>query len=296
MLSILIPTYNYKVYDLVHELQSQIEALSIPVEIIVIDDCSKHFRTENERINKLPQSVYTFSEKNNGRTATRSKLAHAATFPWLLFLDADIRPKHSSFIKDYLTYIQNTTNDVVFGGLSYQDKKPAPDQLLRWVYGREREAKSVEDREKSPYFIISQNLLIKKESFLAANTVTENYYGLDNFFSNQLKHQNAKVGHIDNPVIHLGLESNSAFVTKALKAVETTVIFEEKGLMDSAERPLQKSYLKLKSLGLVAVFNYTVSKFKPTMERNFLSGKPNLFWFDLYRLSYYIDLKNRKDA
>jgi glycosyltransferase involved in cell wall biosynthesis len=296
MLSILIPTYNYKVYDLVKELHSQIEVLSVPVEIIVIDDCSKLFRTENEAINKLTQSNYTFSEKNNGRTATRSKLANLAKFQWLLFLDADVKPKRDNFLKEYLSYIQDTSNDVVFGGISYQDTKPSSDQLLRWIYGRERETKSVEEREKSPYFIISQNLLIKKETFLAANTITENYYGLDNFFSNQLKRQNAKVGHIDNPVIHFGLETNSTFVTKALKAVETTVIFERKGLMDTAERPLQKSYLKLNSLGLAKIFNFTISKFKGIMERNFLSGKPNLFWFDLYRLSYYIDLKNGKDA
>ena len=84
--------------------------------------------------------------------------------------------------------------------------------------------------------------------------------------------------------------------TKALKAVETTVIFEKKGLMDTAQRPLQKSYLKLKNLGLTQIFNFTISKFKGVMERNFLSEKPNLFWFDLYRLSYYIDLKSKKDA
>ena len=296
MLSILIPTYNYKVYELVKELRSQIEVLSTPVEIIVIDDCSKLFRNQNEAINNLTLCNYSYSEKNNGRTATRSKLAGLARYQWLLFLDADVRPKRDTFIKEYLSSIQDIRNDVVFGGVSYQDNKPPTDQVLRWIYGREREAKSVVEREKSPYFIISQNLLIKKETFLSANTVTENYYGLDNFFSNQLKRQNAKVGHIDNPVIHLGLETNSVFITKALKAVETTVIFEKKGLMDAAQRPLQKSYLKLKNLGLTRIFNFTISKFKRVMERNFLSGTPNLFWFDLYRLAYYIDLKSKKDA
>ena len=296
MLSVLIPTYNYKVYDLVKGLQSQIEALPVPVEIIVIDDCSKDFKAENEPINELRHCSYVYSEKNAGRTATRSKLADLAKFQWLLFLDADVQPKHENFIGVYLSYIQDTNNDVVFGGINYQDEKPPEDQLLRWIYGRDREAKSVAQREKSPYFIISQNLLIKKNIFLAANTVKENFYGLDNFFSNQLKRQNAKVSHIDNPVIHLGLETNSAFVTKALKAVETTVIFEEKGHMDNADRPLQKSYLILKSLGLSKLFNFTISKFKGKMERNFLSAKPNLFWFDLYRLAYYIDLKSRNDA
>jgi glycosyltransferase involved in cell wall biosynthesis len=294
MLSVLIPTYNYKVYDLVKGLQSQIEVLSIPVEIIVVDDFSKDFKIENKELDKLPNSRYFYSEKNAGRTATRTKLANLAKFQWLLFLDADVQPKHENFLKEYLSSIQDTTNDVVFGGINYQDEKPPKDQVLRWLYGIEREAKSVSKREESPYFIISQNLLIKKETFLAANTVQENFYGLDNFFSNQLKRQNAKVGHIDNPVIHMGLETNSAFVTKALKAVETTVEFEARGLMDNAERPLQKSYLKLKRFGLTSLFYFIIARFKPKMERNFDSQNPNLFWFDLYRLAYYIELKNGK--
>jgi glycosyltransferase involved in cell wall biosynthesis len=292
MLSVLIPTYNYKVYDLVKNLQVQIEAISIPAEVIVLDDCSINFKAENKELDKLPSCRYIYSEKNAGRTATRTKLANLAKYQWLLFLDADVIPKHENFLKKYISYIQDTSDDVVFGGINYQDEKPPEDQILRWIYGREREAKTVSQREESPYFIISQNLLIKKETFLAANTIQENFYGLDNYFSNQLKRQNAQVGHIDNPVIHLGLESNAAFVTKALKAVETTVVFEARGLMDNAERPLQKSYLKLKRFGLTSLFHSIIAKFKPKMERNFESKKPNLFWFDLYRLAYYIELKN----
>lgn len=294
MLSVLIPTYNYDVYKLIEEIHAQCERTEILFEIVVIDDGSVDFKAKNELINKLSHARYICLENNIGRTAVRGKLADAANYKWLLFLDSDVLLAQNTFIQNYIQAIEKTSRDVVFGGIVYQDNKPSDDLLLRWHYGREREAKSVTQREKSPYFIISQNLLIKKETFIAANTVQENFYGLDNFFSNQLKRQNAKVGHIDNPVIHMGLETNSAFVTKALKAVETTVIFEEKGLMDTAERPLQKSYLKLKSLGLAKIFNFTISKFKSTMERNFLSGKPNLFWFDLYRLAYYIELKNGK--
>ena len=294
MLSVLIPTYNFNVYNLVAQLHSQMDGLSVASEIIVLDDCSQTFKAENEAINSLQRSRYIYSEENVGRTANRAKLAEIAKYDWLLFLDSDVLPKNTNFLEAYVTQIQSTTNDVVFGGIAYQDERPSEEQLLRWHYGREREAKPVSIRLKSPYFIISQNLLIKKSTFLAANTIKENFYGLDNFFSNQLKRQKAKVGHIDNPVVHLGLETNSVFISKALKAVETTVLFESRGLMDKAERPLQKSYLKLKRFGLTTLFSIIISKFKLKMERNFASEKPNLFWFDLYRLAYYIDLKNGK--
>lgn len=295
MLSILIPTYNFNVFNLIEQLHSQMDGLTIASEIIVLDDYSITFKEENKAINTLQNARYIFSEENTGRTANRAKLADLAKYDWLLFLDSDVLPKQSNFLKNYVSQIQDTSYDVVFGGISYQDERPSVEQLLRWQYGKAREAKSVSEREKSPYFIISQNLLIKKSVFLAANTVTENFYGLDNFFSNQLKRQNAKVGHIDNPVIHLGLESNSVFIAKALKAVETTVLFEERGLMDKAERPLQKSFIKLNRLGLTGLFSIVISKFKTKMEGNFASEKPNLFWFDLYRLAYYIDLKNGKN-
>lgn len=296
MLSILIPTYNYNVYNLVKELHSQMDGILLPLEIIVLDDCSNTFKAENECINSLTNVRYIFSEENVGRTANRAKLTELSNYDWLLFLDSDVMPKDANFLGTYISYIQKTTNDAVFGGIVYQEERPRKEQLLRWHYGREREAKPVYIRQKTPYFVISQNLLIKKNTFQAVNTIKENYYGLDNIFSNQLKKQKVKVGHIDNPVVHLGLENNDTFVSKALKAVKTTVLFEERELMDRAERPLQKSYLKLKRLRLTKLFSFLVSKFKGKMERNFVSEKPNLFWFDLYRLAYYIELKNGNNA
>lgn len=296
MLSILIPTYNYNVYNLAKEIHSQTEDLSIPCEIIVIDDGSFAFRTENEQIKILSNSHYVYSEKNMGRTASRSKLADLANYSWLLFLDSDVLPYSGSFLKNYVDTIQNNDADVIFGGVTYQDKKPSKNLLLRWHYGHKREAKSVVKREKSPYFIISQNLLIKKKMFTEANTIKENHYGLDNFFSNQLERLQATIKHIDNPVVHLGLETNETFIKKALKAVETTVIFEKRGLMDNDSRPLQRSYIRLKKFGLTKLFSSIILSFKKPMERNFKSSKPNLLWFDLYRLGYYIKIKNRKDG
>lgn len=296
MLSILIPTYNYTVSTLVNALHSQLEGISTPIEIIILDDGSSSFIAEHQALNALSNTQFIVSEKNEGRTATRNKLAKLASYNWLLFLDADVLPLRQSFLKAYIASAENTTAAVIFGGIAYEAKKPSEAQLFRWHYGKHREAKPVSEREKAPYFIISQNLFIQKETFLKANNIQGNYYGLDNYFSNQLERLKVEVKHIDNPVIHLGLETTKAFITKALKAVETTIILEEKGVMDSDARPLQKSYLKLEKFGLTGIFRTILSPFKGMMERNFESAKPNLFWFDLYRLTYYIDLKRKNNA
>ena len=296
MISILIPTYNYKVLSLVTALHKQLELVGVDYEIRVYDDGSTYPEPENDSINNFKNSVYKKLEKNIGRTAIRNLMATEAKYDGIVFLDADVLPKNSNFIESYVKAISNNDCDVIFGGISYEEDRPIREKILRWVYGREREAKPVALRQKEPFFIISQNLCVRKCVFLDANTLLENHYGLDNFFSNQLKKLKAKVLHIDNPVIHFGLEENDKFIKKALNAVETTVILEKKGLMDSDMRPIQKSYLKLKKLHLRNAFSIVISMFKTTMERNFNSNNPNLFWFDLYRLNYYIQLKKKHNA
>ncbi|WP_347374307.1 glycosyltransferase family A protein [Aequorivita sp. Q41] len=298
MLSILIPTYNYPIVKLVKTLYNQAIETNISFEILVVDDCStkKELVSSNSEIENLSNCRFIQNEKNIGRTATRQYLAKIAAFDILLFLDADVLPEKTAFIKNYLSELKKNDADVIFGGITYEKLSPKKDKILRWKYGNDREAKSVSERKKDPYFIISQNLLIKRSVFLNANTTTENYYGLDNFFSNQLKKMGANVLHIDNPVIHFGLEENKIFIKKALAAVETTVILESKGLMDTNMRPIQKSFLKLKKYYLLNCFSFIISKFKKVMEQNMYSENPNLFWFDLYRLNYYIQLKKKYNA
>jgi len=296
MISILIPTYNYNVSPLIKALQGKIILSPIDYEIKVYDDGSPNPIPENETLKDFVNTTFIKLDKNIGRTAIRNLMATEAKYDWLLFLDADVLPKNLDFIENYVEAIKNNDCDVIFGGISYGEEPPVKEKILRWKYGQAREAKSVDQREKEPYFIISQNLCIKKQVFLEANTILENYYGLDNFFSNQLKKMKAKVLHIDNPVIHFGLEENNKFIKKALNAVETTVVLEKKGLMDSNMRPIQKSYLKLKALRLRGIFSIVISMFNTKMERNFTSQNPNLFWFDLYRLNYYIQLKKKHNA
>jgi len=296
MISIVIPTYNYSIYNLVAKIHAQASVLNTPFEIIVCEDASQKFTDENKKIKKFNNTQYFKLAENIGRTALRASLANKAAYDWLLFLDADVLPKNRDFIKKNIETIQKTDSEVIFGGICYEEMKPETSKMLRWKYGNEREAKSVSEREKDPYFIISQNLLIKKDIFIAANMLKENYYGLDNFFSNQLKRMKIRVTHIENPVIHFGLENNNTFLKKAMAAVETTVILEKKGLIDADLRPLQKSYLKLKKKKLANSFSFIISKLKTMMERNFNSENPNLFWFDLYRLQYYIQLKKKYNA
>ena len=150
MLSILFPTYNYNIVALVSEIHQQISPTNTPFEIICLDDASTLFVAENETINQFSSTHYEILKDNVGRSKIRNLLAQKAKYDWLLYLDADVIPKDADFIKRYLPFL-NDEIIIVNGGLEYQTEKPEKDKLLRWNYGKEREALSAEKREKSSY-------------------------------------------------------------------------------------------------------------------------------------------------
>ena len=164
MISILVPTYNYNIYALIQEVHKQLEAADIAYEIIVSDDHSSQYTEENKKTESLLHTTYITQEQNVGRTKNREILANTATYNWLLFLDADVLPATTSFIKNYVNAIQEDL-DIIFGGISYQENPPSKDCYLRWYYGKHRESQSIKKRNQQPWFVISQNLLIKKNVF-----------------------------------------------------------------------------------------------------------------------------------
>jgi len=297
MLSILIPTYNYSIVDLVKTIWKQCKEEALQFEILVVDDCSTDIKIkeQNNAINELDACRLIENPQNLGRTASRNLLAQKAAFNWLLFLDADVIPVNENFIKNFKLQ-NNKAHKVIYGGVRYLDTLPKKENMLRWKYGKKREAKSVAQRLKEPYFIISQNLLIQKTVFFDTNTIQKNNYGLDILFSNNLKKNNITVKHIDNPVYHLGLETSEVFIEKSLESVKTTVNLENEHLLSSDLRPLQKNYLYLKKWKLTRLFSWFITILKKQIRKILLSKNPSLFLFDLYRLQYYVSLKSKSNA
>ncbi len=291
MLSVLIPTYNYNIHALVNDLHEQLMPSHIDFEICVYDDASVKFKEKNSAISSLSNTTYVYLDENVGRSAIRNKLALEAKYDWLLFLDADVSIISQDFIQKYIAFLKNPSFNVIYGGISYAKESPNASTHLRWYYGKKREAISSKKRRKSPYNIISQNLLIKKYLFLKSNIFFENLYGLDIIFSNELRKSNASILHIENNIRHDGLESNADFLSKSLKAVETTIFFEKKGIITKDCRSLQRVYATLKKMGLLKPTIVLTQFFLSQIERNLIGKSPSIFLFDLYRLNHYAKLK-----
>ncbi|MEZ0129720.1 glycosyltransferase family 2 protein [Flavobacterium sp. LBUM151] len=152
MLSILIPVYNYNVLPLVNELVKQCSFNGIDFEILCQDDASNSSENIlNQEINLLPNCSFFVNETNLGRGKNINSLSLKAIYDWLLILDCDTFPAQNDFVKKYIDAISNLKNNILFGGIIYENKKPENDQLLRWIYGNKRETVT----------ILTSNLIIK---------------------------------------------------------------------------------------------------------------------------------------
>ncbi len=293
MLSILIPTYNYNIVALVSEIHRQISSIGIPFEIICLDDASTLFLEENQTIRKLDHTQYELLPENVRRSKIRNLLAQQAQYDWLLFLDADVMPKDSDFIKRYVSFM-NDEIILVNGGLEYEQKLPENNKMLRWVYGHKREAIPVRKRKTKPYeSTLVSNILIPKKIMLQFpfnDTICD--YGYEDFvFIATVRKNNVGITQIDNPVYHLNMETSTVFLKKHLEALDNLHALIGKKIMEPKDTILSRWRNTLISYKVdrqvVLLFHF----FEPSLKKNIISSKPSLLLFDFYKLGYFCALK-----
>ncbi|MEO8235391.1 MAG: glycosyltransferase family A protein [Flavobacterium sp.] len=296
MLSILIPTYNYNVFTLVCELHKQCLYADIEFEIIVFDDGSEsELNIENDKINSLEKCKFEILKKNIGRSAIRNLLAKSAIFDNLLFLDSDTLPLYDNFITNYLYQINNDEK-VVYGGIEYQKNKPGKEQLFRWTYGTKREALSLEKRGGNPYLsLLTLNFLIKKSVFekITFNEKIPNQRHEDTLFSYDLMQNKIKVSHIENPVIHLGIDNFDIAIQKEKQSVIALKNLIDNHLISINYVGISRVYHKIKKLKLCWFFSFTFKNTEQLFLKNLSSTNPSIYIFDIYRLGFLCSLNSK---
>ena len=107
--------------------------------------------------------------------------------------------------------------------LLHQQQKPTDHKkLLRWHYGKEREAIPAEIRNSKKGFIItSNNFLIEKRVFeqIHFREDIKKYGHEDTMLGYDLFKNNKGIYHINNPVEHTGLENSWVFIEKTKLAL-----------------------------------------------------------------------------
>lgn len=292
MISILIPTYNYNVNLLFQALKLELTSISTDFEIICYEDGStKHIEDNSRIISTISEAKHVISKVNRGRITTRQSLAEMAKYDWLLFLDADVIPESSTFISDYIKFI-NSDYDAIYGGCSYAIKQPDKQYILRWKYGKNYENVDAKLRNKSPYKVaISGNFLIKKTTFIDINSKVENEgYGYDNYVAAFMKANHIKIIHINNNATHIGLDDNITFLNKTEKAVKTLYEFNLKHKTIVTDNSLLEFYRKLASFRLTKIIGSLFKLSNTSIKKQLLSGNPNLTLLQFYKLGYLCTL------
>lgn len=293
MLSILIPVYNFDIVEMVTELHKQAKTVSTDVEIIVLDDNSTiAYKDKNRQIIKLNTVKLRELPKNIGRAKIRNTLADMAEGDFLIFIDCDSKIPDILFLKRYLECCDEDSK-AVYGGLTYSEKPPGnPELLLRWHYGVHREVCMAEERKKHPNRSFKTiNFMISKSVFdtIRFDESLSRYGHEDTLFGFELKKRNIPVLHIDNPVIHIGLETATVFLKKTQQGIKNLhkIYYQRKADIELIEDiKLLRYYRKLEKAGIRRLAGGLFSLFRPTMEANLKSKKPNLRILDLYKLGY----------
>ncbi len=288
MLSILIPSYNFDVRKLVHQLHQQGILLAVPFEIICIEDASlQEYVDLNQSINNLSFVSHRVLANNMGRSKIRNYLATQAQYDYLLFMDCDSMPISDAYLSNYTAHLK--PNQLLYGGRCYQDQAPKdPELYFHWYYGIHREQSTAKDRQKNAYqSFMTNNFLIPKNVFQSIRFDEEltQYGHEDTLFGLELQQNNIPIYHLDNPLEHIGLESNQIFLKKSEQAIQNLYLLHTKHSVHK-EIKLLRFFVQTKSLYLHYLISVIFFFTKKPLIKNLFSRRPQLTLFDFYKLGY----------
>jgi glycosyltransferase involved in cell wall biosynthesis len=292
-LSVLIPVFNCEVAPLVVSLRAQAADWPGPLEIILLDDKSaEEYRLKNRPLASQPGVRYEELPANVGRAAIRNQLAAHACYPWLLLLDNDSLLPDAHFLARYAKAVLGQPVAALFiGGTTYALIPPAdPALYLRWHYGRAREMRPAALRQRDPGGQLTLNNALLKRELLARFPLDERLRGYgheDTRFGLELARAGVAVHHLDNPVLHDGLEPATDFLAKSQHAVRNLAqVLRTDGL--GADTRLARTAARLRAAGLAGPARAALAALAPALRRQLLGARPSLRAFDLLKLGWLL--------
>ncbi len=291
MLSVCIPVYNVKVGRLVSALQEQIATLDVPAEIVLIDDHSEKTYAEDNSTLASSKVKYIALPENIGRARIRNLFLKYVQYDHLLFLDCDSEIVKKDFLQAYISEIKKGAK-VVCGGRVYSDTVPPKLFRLHWKYGREKESKPANERQKNPNASFMTNNFVVDRMVFEGIKLDERVTGYgheDTLFGYQLKLKNIAVNHIDNPVLHAHLQSNPQFVENTESAILNLVrimLFMGDDEVFVKEVTLLRAYSKCDRYKLLPFIRFLFRLNAPILRPLLCSGFDNMMTLNFYKLGY----------
>jgi glycosyltransferase involved in cell wall biosynthesis len=292
--SLLIPVFDYDIIAFVHSMKSAMTNVPELCEILIGDDGSSPEYNEKYRMIAGDGVKIITSEKNIGRAAIRNRLALEAKGDYLLFVDADamIPGTAEAYLSSWIPMLG--VSKVVCGGTLYHDSPPGdPDKILRWKYGKWREQRKASERKKRPHSSFSAfNTLIEKDVFskIRFNEELRQYGHEDTLLGYQLMKAGVAIDHIDNGLMHEGLETNLEFLNKTKLGIENLsmlcdIVTDKKSFSHSVL--LLRTYNLLKFFRITRLIAAIYIKYREEMEIRLDSSNISLLLFGFYKMSMF---------
>lgn len=288
-ISICLPVYNHDMRELVEELSRQASQLSIPYQILMIDDESTSFKEKNRELLAIDSNI-TYEElpKNIGRSKIRNLLAEKAQYQWLLMMDCDCLIRHSDFL---LKYKEACDHLVICGGTKFEEEEPNPDSILRWKYGKERDADNRNESFRSANFFILREIFqeVKFDETIVG------YGHEDTMFGFALKKKGIKIKYIDNPTCHNDQVTTEVYLKRIENSLKNLLfIYHKLPIEDQKEflksNPALNVNQKLKRLHLSPIISFLFKVSRPLIEKNLRSKNPIIRVLDFYKLGILAQL------
>jgi hypothetical protein len=291
MLSIIIPNYNTDITNIVEKIHNQCLICEFNFEILVLEDGSSTYLNTNKKLNLLTNVDVFIRLVNKGRMPTRYELVEKSKYNNLLLVDSDIII-NDNFIENYKPYLENF--QVVFGGNCYRNFNHSENNhKLRYLHGLKNESHEADFRNKKPYlYIFSSNLLIKKEIFLSLELGLESKYGTDILVSYKLFKNSIEVLHINNPIIHLGIDEDVDYFNKKIEASKNAYLWYKINPEIRKVSKLLNLYHYLKKFKLRYILGFIFKKNEKKLYKNIFNKTNKLFWINIYKLGYICSLKD----
>lgn len=287
-LSVLIPVYNWDSSALIEGLHAQGMALGVDFELVVADDCSTDLNLRDKVASSaaaLEKCLYLASDHNLGRAAIRNFLAEKASFNKLLFIDCDAGLASDGFLSAYLD--SSTKVQVVCGGLKHPSSLPQPGMELRYRYEKAADRyRTAKYRSRNPYDRFTPfSFLIDRDVFMGIrfDEAISGYGYEDVEFGVSLQALGVSILHIDNPLIHLGLDDNRTYLKKTASAISN--LYENRSAMAQGSH-LLNVYYRLERLHLIPLVRFSGHMLASFMRRNLTGRHPSLKLFSFYKLQY----------
>ncbi|MCF0236619.1 MAG: glycosyltransferase family 2 protein [Bacteroidaceae bacterium] len=294
MLSILIPTHNTDCLRLVadlhqqgEELQAQFGESQFRFEILLIDDAStdKQALSRNELAEAFDHVRYIQHTANEGRVATRNHLLRLATYPYLLMVDADAEVCQSDFLLNYWT--RRDEAQVLVGGLTTPTQMQPGCELRHRYETAAASKRSLQQRLDHPYEqftafnLFAETSLVQQIGF---DPRCAEYGHEDTLLGIELQNRGCRILHIDNPLVHTGINSNESFLANTEAALRNLARI---GSPLTDHSPLAQLYARLSQWQLAPLLCLAHTLLAPILKRQLRSSRPSLRLFKLYKLLYF---------